>query len=798
MIYKIHSLISIGKFSNYQAAGDVAFKKTTLIYADNGSGKTTVSSVFRSLAENDPRRIIKRKTINATVAQTATIIHRPEGTTNDVTHRFTANAWSSSYPNIEVFDTHFVDENIYSGCQFSEEHKKQLHQFVIGAQSVTIQQQLYQNKIDKTNSRNAQIKIENQIISGVGNGLALGMMTQYLRLSANMAENIDARIAEATNALTHANANAVIQTLPSLSNQVGLKIALNWNDLKDDLQMSTQSLQDASLQILFDNHCNDLVAHGMAESKIWLNAGFKYYTNHEIQSGPVNCPFCQQPLEGPSAILNAYTEVFNTSFNDYVQRLNGYIVVLSAVNLDVHIQRISAATTANNERIASWKTHLPAEKIQPLPTIISDENAIRSTLEEVLRKLRDKTANPTQATTTEKVAELISLITEANEAVEVYNLQVTAYNTSITNFRSSIQTVADTQTRLNELVRIKKRFEPTIASLCSELQTERKNLKKLEAAYTSLSDQQQAAAHLFFSTYKDRINHYLQMVFKTPFRISDVVHVAPQGRATQNKINYKLTLNGHDIPFDVAQENSVKDCLSEGDKSTIALAFFLSKLDIDPEKSGKILIFDDPLSSFDSHRRMYTVQLIKNLISQIKQVVILSHNEHFLYEIFKITPPSDRKTLRIFQNYVTGHSTIEEFDLQKLVQNDYFKHLRELEDFLNHPDLLKKDIVLGWLRNVLEAHIRFKFHRQLVGISGNNQTLGSIINKLDTGGVAFRDSNRQAVLDLLRLINNISCKSHHGEPLPDYAALGTDPATINVTELCHFITDTIDLIDKRL
>jgi wobble nucleotide-excising tRNase len=91
MIHKIHSLVSIGKFGNYQAAGDVAFKKLTLFYADNGSGKTTVSSVFRSLSENDPNRIIRRKTISSTLAQTATIIQRPVGTTNNVMWRFQCN-----------------------------------------------------------------------------------------------------------------------------------------------------------------------------------------------------------------------------------------------------------------------------------------------------------------------------------------------------------------------------------------------------------------------------------------------------------------------------------------------------------------------------------------------------------------------------------------------------------------------------------------------------------------------------------------------------------------------------------
>ena len=93
-------------------------------------------------------------------------------------------------------------------------------------------------------------------------------------------------------------------------------------------------------------------------------------------------------------------------------------------------------------------------------------------------------------------------------------------------------------------------------------------------------------------------------------------------RATRSKIGYKFTIDGQDISFDPNQQNSARDCLSEGDKSTITLAFFLSKLDIDPGLNNKILVFDDPLSSFDNNRRMYTVQLIKDLFPNIKQVVV--------------------------------------------------------------------------------------------------------------------------------------------------------------------------------
>jgi len=229
------------------------------------------------------------------------------------------------------------------------------------------------------------------------------------------------------------------------------------------------------------------------------------------------------------------------------------------------------------------------------------------------------------------------------------------------------------------------------------------------------------------------------------------------------------------------------------------LAFFLSKLDIDSTLTDKIIVFDDPLSSFDSNRRMYTVQLIKDLNPRIKQLIVLSHNEFFLSELSKGFPPRDKKTLRISENFLAKASIIEPLDLDSLVENEYFKHIKELEDFLAHPDLAKKETVLGWLRNVLEAHIRFKFYRQMNVLPSNQRTLGKLINQLTIQSVPFRDNaNRLNILDKLNLINGISCRPHHGEPIPDYSTIAINPTSMNVTELANFINDTFYLIDTGL
>lgn len=72
----VEQLISIGKFRNYQATGPVNFHKLTLLYGDNGGGKTTLTSVLRSLTSNTPSIVKSRISTNHTAPQAAQIIQR--------------------------------------------------------------------------------------------------------------------------------------------------------------------------------------------------------------------------------------------------------------------------------------------------------------------------------------------------------------------------------------------------------------------------------------------------------------------------------------------------------------------------------------------------------------------------------------------------------------------------------------------------------------------------------------------------------------------------------------------------
>ena len=181
MILKVEQISSVGKFRDFKAKGDIAFNPFTLIYADNGCGKTTLVSILRSLMNNDATIIRKRLSTNHRTDQAVQLFVK-DNSGAKVSITFGKTGWKSSIDNFEIFDTHFVNENIYSGFEISDEHKKKLHQFVVGAQGVAIKNKILKNKQNKEKKKQELDKIAKQIISKVGFGLTENDVKLFIKI----------------------------------------------------------------------------------------------------------------------------------------------------------------------------------------------------------------------------------------------------------------------------------------------------------------------------------------------------------------------------------------------------------------------------------------------------------------------------------------------------------------------------------------------------------------------------------------------------------------------------------------
>jgi len=74
MIEKMISIKNVGKFVDCKAAGDVTFQKLTLLYGENGRGKTTFCDILRSLSTGSGDRIIGRTTLGVTEAPSVKVL----------------------------------------------------------------------------------------------------------------------------------------------------------------------------------------------------------------------------------------------------------------------------------------------------------------------------------------------------------------------------------------------------------------------------------------------------------------------------------------------------------------------------------------------------------------------------------------------------------------------------------------------------------------------------------------------------------------------------------------------------
>lgn len=111
MIINLQLLRNVGRFDSVASAANLPLTRLTLIYAENGRGKTTLAAILRSLATGDPLPVMERRRLAAQ--------HPPHVIINCVggppPAMFQNGVWNRTLSNMAVFDDVFVDRNVYSG-----------------------------------------------------------------------------------------------------------------------------------------------------------------------------------------------------------------------------------------------------------------------------------------------------------------------------------------------------------------------------------------------------------------------------------------------------------------------------------------------------------------------------------------------------------------------------------------------------------------------------------------------------------------------------------------------------------
>jgi wobble nucleotide-excising tRNase len=168
MINRLQLLRNIGSFDSVDNGANIPLARLTLIYAENGRGKTTLAAILRSLATGNAIPIAERRRLAA--------LHPPHAVLDCAggppAAMFQNGGWNRTLPNMVVFDDVFVDENIYSGLVVGPEHRQRLHELILGARAVALNQQL-QQAVAQIEEHNRELRSRAAAIGAVPGGMTV-------------------------------------------------------------------------------------------------------------------------------------------------------------------------------------------------------------------------------------------------------------------------------------------------------------------------------------------------------------------------------------------------------------------------------------------------------------------------------------------------------------------------------------------------------------------------------------------------------------------------------------------------
>ena len=658
MLDRISLIRNVGQFDSVSDGANFPLSKLTLIYAENGRGKTTLSAILRSLGSGDPAPITERKRLSATQPP-----HIVVKTATGATMNFQTGAWSQTFSNLAVFDDVFVDQNVYSGLSVETAHRQHLHEFILGSQGVVLGK-TFQDHVDRIEEHNKAIRVKADAIPAS----ARGTMDADFFCALQARPAVEDEINAAERLLAAARDQDTIRTAPLFE-----VLDLPPFDL---MHINTLLGRDlAALDVRAAQQVQDHLA-GIGEgAEAWVANGVQRMQT----SGANACPFCAQNLSG-SSLVEHYRAYFSAAYEELKQAIThaaGRINVSHGANVATAFER---SIRVCGERRQFWS------KFCDLPDVTLDTatvarawNAARDAVKSLLTA---KQAAPLERMMVDDASR------EAVAAYEVWRSKVEALNQFLQTTNAALLVVKEQAATGNpaaiaaDIARLKAtqaRHTPEISALCNDYRRE-----KMEKGQTeSKRDAARAALDTYrktiFPSYETAINEYLRK-FGAGFRLSKV---ASSTTRAGSACTYSVAIGTDTIAVGgttAPGTPSFRSTLSAGDRNTLALAFFFASLDRDPDLKDKIVVIDDPITSLDEHRHLTTVQEMGRLAQRSGQLIVLSHSKPFLCQLWEGADKSvAREAIEIgrsgggstLRGWVIHHDLITEHDKRHVLLRSY-------------------------------------------------------------------------------------------------------------------------------
>lgn len=764
MLKKFIAIKGVGKFRNCLAIGDIEFRKLSLVYGENSRGKTTLAAILRSLQSGDPNPVLERRTLGSAAPLAIDVL------TEGGKLSFKDGAWSSSYPNLAIFDSHYVSQNVYSGDFVDHDHKKNLARIVVGEQGVTLAKRVDDLDAD-IRAANSQANTDKSTCEKhVPQGVTLD---KFLALPAD--PDAEAKIIKKKDdvaAITDAAAIEVKALLSPLSlprppEGLDALLAKNLADVSKEAEAAVAA---------------QIHAHQMgADGQDWLSQGLPYVRNNA-------CPFCGQRIDA-NALVAAYRSFFGQSYRAFKEEVTAMEWLCRESLADSKTLAVQNTLTQNEGLAEFWKHYVSTAF--PSLSFDSDVGPVLAGLREVLKpymttKLRSPLESVTLGT---EVAEARERLVELVDKVAAYNNALSSINDAITAKKkaSAAGDLAAARRDLLLLEAQKARHLPEVAAACDTYKNTVARKRALDENKKRAKADLDAYTEKVIGTYESSINAVLKR-FNAGFRITGS-RLQYVGGTTSS--SFKLSIN--DVPVELGDEKTppgtpcFRSTLGGGDRNTLALAFFIVQLRGRKDLANLTIVLDDPFTSLDSFRQHATRDQIRLLARDAKQVIVLSHYPQFLQLVAEDGDPAELRFLSVARDG-KADSRITPWDMDVTLARGYDQDIATLAAF-HHGEARDLRSVLRCIRPVLEGDIRRGHPAEFP--ESCREWLGDMLSRIRDAAADDPIADLKPHYDNLASLNDYTKRYHH-----DDNAAKADAGPIQEIELQGFVESTLEFIGR--
>jgi wobble nucleotide-excising tRNase len=653
MLKQIKRIQNLGIFADYTRPTSMAdFGPKNVIYGWNYSGKTTISRLFSALESHNLGDYTTAKF-----------------TITDATGVITEQDYQSSQKIVRVFNSDFISNNLnFAGSAFNPI-------LLLGEESKDAERNIEQLQIKLARCDNG-VTLSQRGMSAISSALAiektqgsqaiktkLGLIpafgaTQLTTYMTSAVSGTDYKLSDETLANDLALAKkADSDKLPAVS-----KAAANL--------VLTGLYQEATALLLRVPEFSNTIRYLVEQTEVseWVETGLDLHNEKD------KCEFCGNPLT---------QERLAELHGHFSKDLMGHKASLNAL-----VQRVDAAKVPEGLKQESDFNPPYRNRLKEINRALGPAvEAYNAALGRLNSALKEKVKSPFVLQELTPLDDQIQ--TRIQSSITALNALIDDNNAINDNF---------SQEKNNAIERLKrhytqefiKRVKPEVLEARSQVLSRRrdqfvefKNI--LEAAI-----KQQKAIISLAQKGREEINKRIENLLG-----SDIIQIA-------------VVRDGDAERFQLLRGTEVARNLSEGEKTAIAFAFFLTKLQELKALGEAIIFIDDPISSLDSNHIFQVAAIIKSTFfhqevpgesawkMRCKQIFLSTHNFDF-FSLMRDLPPKE-KEINFHMVKRTSPSTSEFTGLPESIRrysSEYHYLFNVLYEFSNAPDKTDLHVLLS-------------------------------------------------------------------------------------------------------